>query len=129
MRGHAVASCALLLIITLVSFANAGTSQYGVAGRREVQFDRPVYIYDTLVPAGTYEVRHVMQGEEHLMVFSSIHTKLPPVTVRAKCTLVPLGKASERTEVGYKENASGELVLVRLQFKGDTAKHIFNAPH
>jgi hypothetical protein len=127
MQARKMAFFAIATLLVLSGFAAAGTNQYGVADKREVQFDKPVRIDDTVLPAGTYEVRHTMQGDAHVMVFSSIHTKKTPATVSTKCTLVPLEKPSERTEVGYKENASGELVLVRLQFKGDKAKHIFGA--
>ncbi len=70
-------------------FAAAGTNQLGVADTYQVSFSEPVRVADTLLPRGDYEIRHVMQGQDHIMVFRQLRTS-KPVEVRAKCTLVPL---------------------------------------
>ena len=79
---------------------------------------------DTLLPQGNYEIRHVMEGSDHIMVFRQMGTK-KPAEVRAKCTLVPLSvKASDDQKI-YVLNAANERVLQELVFKGDRAKHMF----
>src|SRR5512135_2652647 len=98
----------VLAILLFIPETSMGANQYGVADKRVVQFDAPVRIENTLLPAGTYEVRHTMDGSDHVMVFSRIDSKQPQSPVRAKCTLVPLAKPVEGTEIGYKQNERGE---------------------
>jgi len=76
------------------------------------------------LPTGDYEVRHVMEGDNHIMVFRQVGVKTP-VEVRVKCTMVPLQKAAPDNEKIYELNAANERVLRGLIFKGDKAKHVF----
>ncbi|HUO25345.1 MAG TPA: hypothetical protein VMU61_06735 [Candidatus Aquilonibacter sp.] len=74
------------------------------------------------MPAGDYEVRHTMQGEEHIMVFKSLRTK---EETSVKCTLVPLGHKAGQNQTVYQLNAANEKVVEELVFRGDSAKHVF----
>jgi hypothetical protein len=105
-------------------YATAGTNQLGVADTYRVSFSEPVRVADTLLPSGDYEIRHVMQGQDHIMVFRQLRTS-KPVEVRAKCTLVPLADKAADSQKIYELNASNERVLHELIFKGDRAKHVF----
>jgi len=121
-----------LLLTALVIFAVfilTGTTQaaagpYGIADKRQVRFDDPVWVGTVLLPAGEYEVRHTMQGEEHLMVFRQIFAKTR-AEARVRCNLVPVAKPLEEDQVGFTSNSAGQLVLHRLAFKGDRAEHLF----
>ena len=113
---------AFVLIVSIV--AAAGENQLGIAGTYRVNFTEKVWVAATVLPQGNYEVRHVMEGQNHFMVFRQIGTR-NPVEVRAKCTLVPLeAKATDNQKI-YVLNAANERVLSELVFKGDTAKHVF----
>ncbi|MGA2002632.1 MAG: hypothetical protein ABSG70_04580, partial [Terriglobales bacterium] len=83
-----------------------------------------VRVADTLLPAGNYEIRHVMEGENHIMVFRQVGVR-KPIEVRAKCTLVPLPEKAADSQKIYELNAANERVLHELIFKGDHAKHVF----
>ena len=83
-----------------------------------------VWVGSVLLPAGEYEVRHTMQGEDHVMVFRQMLAKTP-AEARVKCTMVPVAKPVEQDQVGFTVNAAGQLVLHRLAFKGDRAEHWF----
>jgi hypothetical protein len=89
-----------------------------------VSFAEKVRVADTLLPQGNYEIRHVMEGSDHIMVFRQLGTK-KPVEVRAKCTLVPLSSKADKDQTIYILNAANERVLQELVFKGDRAKHVF----
>jgi hypothetical protein len=115
----AVAVCAMTLAATAMASAMPG-----VADLQKISFDSPIRIGATLVPAGNYEVRHVMEGEDHIMVFHDMNRKKAP-EVRIKCTLVPLGQKADETQKIYSINAAKEQVLQELVFRGDTAKHVF----
>jgi hypothetical protein len=113
-----------ILVLMLGVFAVAGTNQMGIADSYRVNFSEPVRVADTLLPSGDYEIRHVMEGQDHIMVFRQLRTR-KPVEVRAKCTLVPLAVKAEDSQKLYELNASNERVLHELVFKGDHAKHVF----
>jgi hypothetical protein len=111
-------------VILLSAWAVAGQDQLGIADTYKVSFSEKVWVADTLLPSGNYEIRHVMEGADHIMVFRQVGTK-KPVEVRAKCTLVPLPEKALENEKHFALNAANERVLHELIFKGDRAKHVF----
>src|SRR5271166_4024433 len=114
----------ILLCVFVLGAVSAADNQLGIRDNYQVNFSEKVRVADTLLPAGNYEIRHVMEGSDHIMVFRQLGTK-KPVEVRAKCTLVPLGAKAYRDEKGYVLNAANERVLHELIFKGDYSKHVF----
>lgn len=115
-----LSSCVVLLAV----FAFAGQNPMGISDQYRVTFPDKVRVADTLLPSGNYEIRHVMDGENHIMVFRQVGVR-KPVEVRAKCTLVPLPEKAADSEKIYELNAANERVLHELIFKGDRAKHVF----
>lgn len=124
MRSMRLAGILISIFLLMAIFAVAGQNQFGVSDSYRVTFTDPVRIAGTLLPSGDYEIRHTMQGQEHIMVFRQLN-KRNPVEVQAKCTLVPLDVKAADTQKLYTLNADNERVLRELIFKGDTAKHVF----
>jgi len=114
----------ILLCVFMLGAVAVAENQLGIADQYKVTFLQKVRVADTLLPQGDYEIRHVMEGSNHIMVFRQLRTK-KPVEVRAKCTLVPLGAKATRDERVYTLNAANEQVLSEMVFKGDRAKHVF----
>lgn len=115
--------CVFLSVVALGSMAMAGsTNSMGIHDVNNVTFATPVRIGTVVLPAGEYVVRHVMQEQDHIMVFKSVQGK---DEVKVKCTLVPLAKKADHNEEIYKVDASNERVLQELVFRGDTSKHVF----
>ena len=108
----------------MLGAVSAAENQMGIQDSYKVSFSEKVRVADTLLPKGDYEIRHVMEGSDHIMVFTQLGTK-KPVAVRAKCTLVPLAAKADKSEKTYILNAANERVLQELVFKGDRAKHVF----
>lgn len=114
----------VLMCVFMLGALSAAENQLGIADNHQVTFAEKVRVADTLLPKGSYDIRHVMEGSDHIMVFRQLGTKRP-VEVRAKCALVPLGaKASDDQKI-YVLNAANERVLQELVFKGERAKHVF----
>jgi hypothetical protein len=111
-----------LLVLAALTVAVGKENKLGVREVNQISFDAPVHVGSALLPAGDYVVRHTMEGQDHVMVFKNSSTKQE---FKAKCTLVPLALKVPRTEASYQLNASKEKVLIELQFRGDTAKHVF----
>ncbi len=124
MRFMKIMLVVAMCVVGLSVLAGAGQNQFGVADTRQIRFDNPVWVGDTLLPSGNYKVLHTMQGDTHIMVFQQNSGK-EPVEVRVKCTLVPLQAKAERTERAYTLNDKNERVLHGLTFKGDNATHQF----
>ncbi len=114
----------VLMCVVMLGAVAAAENQMGIADKYQVSFSQKVRVAGTLLPQGNYEIRHVMEGSNHIMVFRQLETK-KPVEVRAKCTLVPLSAKARKDEKAYTLNAANELVLQELVFKGDRAKHVF----
>lgn len=113
--------CAILLV-TFASLLTAGTNKYGVADVRKLTLTAPTRVGDVLLPQGEYEVRHVMDADNHIMVFKQLSGK---AEARVKCNLIPLKEKAEQNQVIYVTNAANERVLQTLRFRGDKAEHVF----
>jgi hypothetical protein len=115
----------VLLVATIVVIASASlfaaNNPLGVANKQEITFTAPTVVGGTLLPAGEYKVLHEMQGTEHIMVFKQMNGK---AEAKAKCNLVPTNEKIKTTEQRYSANAKNERVLLEMQFRGDTAKHV-----
>jgi hypothetical protein len=124
MRLLRFAGLLIPILVLMATFAVAAQNQFGVSDTYKINFTNPVRIAGTLLPSGDYEIRHTMEGQEHIMVFRKIGGK-KPMEVKAKCTLVPLGAKAADTQKIYALNEANERILRELIFKGDTAKHVF----
>ena len=114
----------LAIFLLTVGLAMARQNKYGVSDTQKISFGEPVKVGDVVLPKGEYKVEHTMQGEDHVMVFSQLHTS-KPATARVKCQLVPLKVKAPATHFLYGHNEANTHVLQELIFAGDTAKHVF----
>jgi hypothetical protein len=114
----------IVVCVLALSAVSAAENQLGIRDSYKVNFSDKVLVADTVLPAGDYQIRHVMEGSTHIMVFRQLGTN-KPVEVRVKCTLVPLSEKAYKDETTYTLNAANQRVLQELVFKGDRAKHVF----
>ncbi len=112
------------VLLVMGTFAAAKQNEFGVEDTYRVTFSDPVRVADTLLPRGDYQIRHTMQGQDHIMVFRQLGTR-KSVELKAKCTLVALPEKAANTQKIFAVNAANERVLRELIFKGDKAKHVF----
>jgi hypothetical protein len=111
-----------MCVLVLGAIAVAGPNSMGIRDVNKVTFAEPMRVGTVVLPAGDYVVRHTMEGEAHVMVFQRLNDK---DEFKVKCTLVPLPKKADQTQATYELNAGNERVLHELEFKGDSAKHVF----
>jgi hypothetical protein len=114
----------IVMCIFILGAVAAAENKLAIADTYQVKFSENVRVADTLLPKGSYEIRHVMEGSDHIMVFRQLGTK-KPTEVRAKCTLVPLSAKASESQTIYVLNAANQRVLQELVFKGEDAKHVF----
>lgn len=113
----------VISVLMVAVLASAG-DKLGIANTQRISFSGNVRIGDVLLPQGDYNVKHVMEGENHIMVFDKVGAG-KAASFRVKCSLVPLGEKSKTTEKKYTLNAAKEQVLQEIVFRGDSAKHVF----
>ena len=112
------------IILCVAGVLQAGTNKYGVSDVRKVTLSAPTRVGDVLLPQGDYEVRHMMEAENHIMVFQQLRA-YKPAQARVKCNLVALKEKADQTQVIYELNGANERVLRTLRFRGDLAEHVF----
>jgi hypothetical protein len=125
MRIFKLIALVALCVLGASLLLRAGQNKMGVADTRQLKFENPMRIGNTLLPAGEYKVLHTMEGDNHIMVFKQLNAKKTPVEARVKCSLVPLTAKADQTQQIFVINAAKERVLHELIFRGDTAKHVF----
>jgi hypothetical protein len=124
MRATKVAAVLVVLVLTMSVLATAGRNKFGVSDTQKVTFNEPIRVGDVVLPKGEYKVQHVMEGENHIMLFTQL-TNGASATARVKCQLVPLQAKAPQTMVLYGHAETDVHVLQELVFRGDSAKHVF----
>ena len=124
MRAIKILAVATLVVVGLSAICLAALNKYGVADVQQVTFNEPIKVGGVMLPKGDYRVEHTMQGEDHIMVFTQLHSKNPAST-KAKCELVKLEAKADRTQVLYVHPDPNTHVLQEIVFKGELAKHVF----
>lgn len=113
---------AILVVLFVAGVAYAADKGFGVGKSRNVTFNSDVKVGDKVLPAGEYKVLHLMEGNEHTLVFKSSQNNAEKV--RVKCSMVSLEEKAPHTYSEFKTTGN-ERVLTALVFSGDTFKHTF----
>ena len=114
---------AMVGVMALAVLAPAEKNKFGVGDVRRVTFADEFRLGDTLLPSGPYEIRHLMEGNDHVMVFH--HLSGQQADVRAKCSLEPLPEKAAQSQQLFGVNLANERVLRELVFRGEKTKHVF----
>ena len=109
------------LVLVLLGSVAAKDNPMGIAAKQTITFSQPTVVAGTLLPAGTYNVTHEMQGQNHIMIFQQ---KNGTAEARAKCKLVPLTAKATVSEQRFTDNANKQRVLVQMTFYGDKVIHV-----
>jgi hypothetical protein len=120
---HKLLILALLLLAGSVLVFAGNEGIMGVGKINTVTFNQPMKVGTSVLPEGTYRVVHVMEAENHIMVFTSKDKRVPEVRVRCKMENLPA--RAIQGSILYERDASGVAVLNRLVFRGDTYSHNF----
>jgi Protein of unknown function (DUF2911) len=108
----------VMVVLGLTLAANAQNSEKA----QRVTFEEAIKIQGQLVPAGSYTINHVVEGQNHIMVFRQergAHQEF-----RFNCNMVQLPSKAKQTTRVY-DTASGSKVLKSMTFAGDTYEHVF----
>lgn len=110
-----------LILVFIAGMAFAADPSFGVGKTRSITFANDVKVGNTVLPAGEYKILHLMEANEHTLVFKSLTNQ---EKVRVKCNMVQLDKKSEQTYSEMK-TIGNDKVLVAIVFRGDNFRHAF----
>lgn len=120
-------SVILVIIIALFVFAGAAMAQQSLTHpakwNRELTIFSTVHAGTTLIPAGDYKIRHEMDGQKHIMIFTRVGKWNEQY--RVACDMVPLPRKAKVDEQHTRLGKVGETELLSLTFRGDEVIHEF----
>ena len=125
---------AVATILTTAAFAS-GTDKIIAGKKGEIILSEPHRFGDTMLPAGHYQIRHRITGNDHsvhlteLKMFRDEHIgrsahKVNDTYPEVLCKTEPLGKKAPQTAV-YTDDRNGVRQITRIEVRGDTVAHIF----
>lgn len=120
-RSVIITAIALALLVSLSVFASDAPKAMGVGQTRNVTLVNPANVGGTVLAAGDYRVEHVMEGENHIMVFKTLNNE---AKARVNCKMIELQKKADQSTQEF-VNEGGQRTLKALTFKGDTYRHQF----
>ena len=112
----------LVCVMVVLGLTLAMSAQNGVGKTQRATFDEPIKVQGKLIPAGQYTIEHVMEGQNHIMVFKQVSGARQEF--RFNCNMVQLPSKAKQTLKVY-DTASGSKVLKSMTFAGDTYEHVF----
>lgn len=104
------------------------------AGKKgEVHFTTAVKAGDALLKPGMYQVQHVVEGDDHVIVFKEMempaayrmsNTPVGKEVARIKCKVEPVDKKAGNTKITLQANDKGEKEITEVQVAGEAFKHL-----
>jgi hypothetical protein len=117
MKGLKIAIALLFLIGASAMAADASNLDVGKSWTLTLY--QPTRVGATLLPAGDYNVRHLKDGDGHVLAFKSGKKEI----ARVGCKMEQLPSKADRTSLFEDTNGAGERVLMGIAFEGDKFRH------
>lgn len=104
-----------------------------ISKKGEMHFSTQVKAGDAVLKPGMYQVQHVMEGRDHVIVFKEVgmqagykmgNTPVGKEVARIKRKVEPVTKAVNNTKITLRTNAAGEKEIAEVQVAGEKFKHL-----
>ena len=104
-----------------------------IGKKGQVHFETQVKAGDTVLKPGMYQVQHVMEGSEHVLIFKEMgmpagyrmgNTPVGKEVARINCKVEPVTKKVSNTKIMLRTNAAGEKEIAEVQVAGEAFKHL-----
>jgi hypothetical protein len=104
-----------------------------VGKKGEIHLNSPVRAGGALLKPGMYRVQHVVEGEDHVVIFREVSmgagyrmgsTWEGKEVARVKCKIEPADKQVSKTKIYLRTNAAGEKEIAEVQVAGESVKHL-----
>jgi hypothetical protein len=128
----------VMALLSLVVIAQDHQSHHQkeniIIGKKgEIHFTQNIKAGTTVLKPGMYQVQHVMEGSDHVIVFKAMsmqagykhgNTPVGKEVVRIKCKVESLTKAGNKTKITLRTNSAGEKEIAEIEIAGEKFKHI-----
>jgi len=108
----------LIVLATMVSAQNVP-----IGKSHDITLRAPAQVGESTLPAGTYRVTHVMENENHILVFKGVRGDKKEYRINCKMRELPTPAAHD--EQRFEEPSPKERILTSLVFAGDKVEHVF----
>lgn len=133
-----------LFIVSTVFLLTMGSSSLPLFAQQEqairvgkkgdFHLNAPVRVGDTVLKAGMYQVQHVAEGGDDVILFREIimgyrsnmgNQRLGKEVARVKCRVEPTASEWKNTKLILRANATNGKEAAEVQIKGEKVKHMF----
>jgi hypothetical protein len=127
-----------LLVSAITSFnaaaaANGKTKDFTIGKKGEIHFNVPVKAGNTVLQPGMYQLQHVVEGNDHVVIFKAVampagyrhgNTAVSnDAAARIKCNVVAAEKVN-KTKITLRTTTAGEKEIAEVQVAGEAFKHL-----
>lgn len=143
-RIKGVVAGALLMVATVMPGLTAlghnhealqkASGQEVIIGKKgQLHFTTQVKAGDTILKPGMYQVQHVTEGSDHVIIFKEVgmqagykmgNTPVGKEVARIKCKVEPVTKKVSNTKITLRTNAAGEKEIAEVQVADEAFKHL-----
>ncbi len=109
---------AIIVLGTLVSAQNVAVGKV-----HDLTLRAPARVGDVKLAAATYQVTHLMENGQHVLLFKGIRGDKKEY--RVSCKMRELPAEAPNDEMRFEELSAKERVLTSLVFAGDKVEHVF----
>ena len=105
-----------------------------ISGKKgQIHFTQNVKVGTSVLKAGMYQVQHMMEGSEHVVIFKEVsmqagykhgNTPVGKEVARTKYKVEPVAKSVNNTKITLRTNAAGEKEVAEVQVAGEKFKHL-----
>jgi hypothetical protein len=98
-----------------------------------LHFTTAVKVGEVALQPGMYQVQHVTEGTNHVIVFKEVgmqagyrhgNTPVGKEVARVQCTVEPITKKVSNTKITLRTNAAGQKEVAEVQVAGESFKHL-----
>ncbi len=131
----------LVMTIALLNLAVAAQDHQAhnqkaevIIGKKgQVHFTQNVKVGTTVLKPGMYQVQHVMESSDHVVIFKEVgmqagykhgNTPVGNEVARVNCKIEPVTKSVNNTKITLRTNAAGEKEIADVQIAGEKFKHL-----
>lgn len=132
-----ILTTAMLSLPTLAQDHQAhqkASGQEVIIGKKgQLHFTTQVKAGDAVLKPGMYQVQHVTEGSEHVIIFKEMempagykmgNTPVGKEVARIKCKVEPVIKKVSNTKITLRTGAGGEKEIAEVQVAGEAFKHL-----
>ena len=119
---------AFLMLTSSFAMAKGKEEVIKVGKNGDITLSQETMVGDVKLPAGDYQVKHRVEGSDHLIHFKQLYShktggvKAHPGEI--KCKLEPLNQKVTQTAV-FLDKEDGTMRITRIEISGENVAHLF----